>query len=356
MSRFDHAAEAFGDALLTIINHGALALMISLGHRAKLFDAMERLPASTSREIAAAAGLEERYVREWLGAMVTGGIVEVDVESRLYVLPPEHAAMLTRAAGPNNMAAFAQYLPVLGAVEDDVLACFKKGGGVPYERYPRVHAVLAESASRALLPRLESQILPLVPHLAQRLRDGIRVLDLGCGSGRVTNHLAAVFPNSRFTGFDLSAQAIATAEAEARTRGMTNSEFQVRDLADFHDTAPERAYEWITSFDAIHDQPQPLNVLRGVYRALTDNGVYLMQEIKASSFVYNNIGHPLGPFLYTVSAFHCMTVSLAQQGEGLGAMWGREKAVEYLTTAGFRNVDTYEFDDDLQNSWYVVTK
>jgi 2-polyprenyl-3-methyl-5-hydroxy-6-metoxy-1,4-benzoquinol methylase len=203
--------------------------MISIGHRTGLFDAMQRLPPSTSGEIAAAAGLRERYVREWLGAMVTGGIVEVDETSTRYALPVEHAAALTRAAGMDNVGAFTQYISLLGSVEDDVIECFRHGGGVPYERYPRFRAVMAEDSGQSVLSALETHILPLVPGLRERLARGIRMLDAGCGSGRIVNRLAELFPKSRFTGFDLSPAAIATAREDAGGRHLTNVEFVARD-------------------------------------------------------------------------------------------------------------------------------
>ena len=126
-------AEAFAGRLLTVLNDGALCLMISVGHRTGLFDAMRELPPATSDEIARHAGLNERYVREWLGAMVTGRVLEVDPQSNRFSLPPEHAAYLTRAAGADNVAVFAQYIALMGGVEDGIVECFRKGGGVPYE-------------------------------------------------------------------------------------------------------------------------------------------------------------------------------------------------------------------------------
>ena len=179
-------AEAFAGRLLTALNDGALCLMASIGHRTGLFDAMRDQAPLTSNEIASRAGLNERYVREWLGAMVTSGLVSVDPESVRYQLPPEHAAYLTRAAGANNFAAFTQYVPLLGQVEDAIVECFKHGGGVPYEQFPRFHAVMAEDSGQSVLSSLESHILPLVPGLSDRLARGLRWLDAGCGSGRGT--------------------------------------------------------------------------------------------------------------------------------------------------------------------------
>ncbi len=110
--------------------------MMSIGHRTRLFDAMSNLPPSTSEEIATRTGLNERYVREWLGAMVTSRVVRVDPATTRFALPAEHAAFLTRKAGTDNLSTFAQFIAVLGGVEDDVFECFKKGGGVPYSKFP----------------------------------------------------------------------------------------------------------------------------------------------------------------------------------------------------------------------------
>jgi ubiquinone/menaquinone biosynthesis C-methylase UbiE len=300
--------------------------------------------------------MHERYVGEWLGAMVTAGVIEVDPTSTRYVLPAEHAAFLTHAAAADNLAVFAQYIAVMGGVEDEIVECFKKGGGVPYEKFPRFHAVMAEDSGQSVLSSLESHVLPLVPGLSDQLASGIRVLDVGCGSGRIINRLAELYPNSRLSGIDLSPEAIATARGEASGKGLKNIEFIVRDLSNFDETAEPATFDCITTFDAIHDQAKPLNVLQGIYRALKADGVYLMQDIRGSSQVHNNIGHPIGTFLYTVSTMHCMTVSLAQGGEGLGAMWGEEKTREYLQKAGFRSIATHQLAHDIQNNWYVVKK
>src|SRR5579864_3591677 len=144
---FDHSrAAAFEKRLVGVLNAGALCLMTSLGHRVGLFDAMADMPAAGSEAIAARCGLNERYVREWLGAMVASGVVDYDSRDGTYALPPEHAAFLTRAATPANLAVFTQYIPLLGAVEDDVVACFRAGGGVPYARFERFHEVMAEDS------------------------------------------------------------------------------------------------------------------------------------------------------------------------------------------------------------------
>jgi 2-polyprenyl-3-methyl-5-hydroxy-6-metoxy-1,4-benzoquinol methylase len=349
-------AEAFAGRLMGALNDGAFCLMASIGHRTGLFDALRDRAPMTAEEIASLAGLNERYVREWLGAMVTAGVVTIDPQTVRFQLPPEHAALLTRAAAADNLAALTQYIALLGGVEDDIVECFRKGGGVPYERFPRFHEVMAEDSGQSVLSALESHVFPLLPGLVDALGRRLHVLDVGCGRGHIMNRLAQLFPSSRFVGMDLSQEAIAAARGEASAKGLKNIEFVARDLSDFDETAEPESFDLITTFDAVHDQAKPLNVLKGIHRALRRDGVYLMQDIKGSSHIHNNIGNPIGTFLYTVSCMHCMTVSLAQGGEGLGAMWGEEKTREYLERAGFRSVEKHELAHDIQNNWYVVRK
>jgi 2-polyprenyl-3-methyl-5-hydroxy-6-metoxy-1,4-benzoquinol methylase len=319
---------------------------------------MSHMRPATSQEIADSAKLNERYVREWLGAMTTGGIVEVGRNggAPVFSLPPEHAACLTREAGADNIGVFAQYFGVMGSVEDAVLECFKNGGGVPYSKFERFKEVMAEDSGQSIVSSLFDVILPLIPGLTERLEAGIDVLDLGCGMGRALNLMAKAFPNSRFTGYDLLEDQIAAATAEARENGATNIRFKVKDLTTFDEDAPVAAYDFITTFDAVHDQARPDRMLAGIFKALRPDGVYLMQDISGSSDVAQNLDHPMGPFLYTVSTMHCMTVSLAQGGMGLGTMWGREKALEMLAEAGFTNVEVKNLDHDFQNDYYIVRK
>jgi SAM-dependent methyltransferase len=347
--------DGFDERFAAALNHAALMLVVSVGHRTGLLDAMAELEWTTSTEVAGRAGLDERYVREWLGAMATGGIVEVDGRGG-FLLPAAHAAFLTRSAGAQNLAVFAQYIGVLGGVEDDIVACFHNGGGVPYERFPRFHEVMAEDSGMTVLSALEDAILPLVPGLTERLEAGARVLDVGCGRGRALLQLAGRFPATEFDGIDLSEEALGWGRAEAERRGLANLRFEARDASDFDRTAAPEQYDLVLTFDAIHDQARPRNVLRGIARTLKPDGVYLMQDIHASSHVHTDLDHPLGPFLYTASCMHCTPVSLAQGGEGLGTMWGREKATELLREAGFRDIRIHRLDHDVQNDYYVVRK
>jgi 2-polyprenyl-3-methyl-5-hydroxy-6-metoxy-1,4-benzoquinol methylase len=225
------------------------------------------------------------------------------------------------------------------------------GGGVPYAAYPSFHRIMAEESDQTTMSALVDAILPAAPGLMERLRAGIQVLDVGCGSGRAVNRMAREFPRSCFTGYDFSEEAIGRARAEAARLGLTNANFEVRNLTGLNE--PNR-YELITAFDAIHDQAQPRRVLRAIREALASGGVFLMQDIRASSRVEKNLDHALGAYLYTVSCLHCMTVSLALDGEGLGAAWGEEKALELLAEAGFANVEVRTLPHDIINSYYIA--
>jgi len=354
MAETEAASSAdFAERILRMLNEAALALMVSVGHRTGLFDVMAAMPEATSAEIASGAALDERYVREWLAAMTTGGIVKHDGAMGTFSLPADHAAWLTRSAGPDNLAIQAQYIGLLALVEDQIVDCFRRGGGVPYSAFPKFQALMAEDSGAAHDASLIGVTLPLVPGLVDRLRDGIDVADVGCGSGHAVNLMADAFPRSRFVGFDLSDTGLAAAAAEASHKALTNARFEKRDAARLGETA---RYDLITTFDTVHDQARPDLVLAGIAQALRPGGSYLCVDIAASSKLSDNLDHPLGPFLYTVSCMHCMTVSLAEDGMGLGTMWGEQKAREMLRDAGFSSIEVVHVDGDLLSTYFIATK
>lgn len=346
-------SEAFAGRMLAVLNNAGLALMASIGHQTGLFDAMVKLPPATHREIAEAAGLHERYVREWLGAMVTGRVVDCDPENGTYALPPEHAAWLTRAAGPDNLAGPAQFIPLLAQVEEAIVGCFRNGGGMDYSAYPRFHRLMVEDSAAIHDAVLVDSVLPLVPGLPERLQEGIDVADVGCGQGHAINLMAQAFPASRFVGYDLAEEAIRAARREAQDLGLANARFEARDAGtlDAHGQ-----FDFITAFDAIHDQAQPARVLSAVAEALRPDGVFLMVDFGASSHVHENMDFPAGPFLYAISCMHCVPVSMGQDGPGLGAMWGEQVARRLLGEAGLSQIEVKQVEGDLLNSYFVATK
>ncbi|CAN7512364.1 class I SAM-dependent methyltransferase [Mycolicibacterium frederiksbergense] len=345
--------EEFAGRIVGTIDAASTALLLSIGHQTKLFDTLASLPPATSTQIADAAGLNERYVREWLGGVAAGQIVDYDAAAQTYSLPPHRAAALTHAAGPDNLARVAQFIPLLAEVEQQVIGCFHHGGGLSYAEYPRFHRLMAEESGEVFDAALVDGILPMVEGLPQRLRDGADVADFGCGSGHAVNVMAAAFPGSRFVGIDFSEEGLSVGMREAQQRGLGNVRFQASDVAGY-DVA--EAFDVITAFDAIHDQAHPGRVLQNIHRALRPGGTFLMVDIKSSSRVEDNIGVPFAPYLYTVSTMHCMSVSLGLDGDGLGTCWGRELATAMLADAGFDDVQVREIESDPINYYYVAHK
>jgi 2-polyprenyl-3-methyl-5-hydroxy-6-metoxy-1,4-benzoquinol methylase len=346
-------AEQFAQTMLDVLNDAFLALMTSIGHQTSLFEVMADLPPATSAEIGRAAGLQERYVREWLAAMVVGRVIDYDPAQRTYTLPPEHAASLTRRAGSGNLATLMQFVACMGSVEQGIVECFRLGGGLPYSAYTRFHQIQASSSGQTFDETLLDRTLPAIPGLMDCLAAGIDVLDVGCGSGHAINLMARRFPQSRFTGYDFSAEAIAAARHEASSWGLSNTRFEVQDAAVLSES---EGYDFITTFDTIHDQAQPAQVLGAIARALRPDGTYLMVDIDASSELEHNLSHLLAPFLYAVSTMHCMSVSLGLNGTGLGTMWGEQQARHMLAQAGFSRVEIHRIQGDSFNSYYIAQK
>lgn len=349
---FDSArAEAFAERFVGTLNEAALAIMTSLGHRARLFDVLAVHPGVTSDALARKAGLNERYLREWLGVMVTSRVVSYDPETRSYTLPPEHAAFLTRAASPDNMAVTTQFIGVAASVETAMLERFRTGEGLCYHHFDRFHEVMAEDSAQLVVANLTEAILPVVPGLTDRLTAGMNVADFGCGGGRAMLRLAQEFPASDFTGFDLCVDAFAATEAEARDKGIGNLHFEACDLSSAQSVGK---FDLVTAFDAVHDQKDPKGFLALIRRSLRAGGVFLMQDIGGSRDLEKNIGNPFAPLLYTISSMHCTPISIGQGGPGLGAMWGVETAEEYLAATGFASVETHRLPHDPINAYYVA--
>jgi 2-polyprenyl-3-methyl-5-hydroxy-6-metoxy-1,4-benzoquinol methylase len=345
--------EGFAERMVGAIDNASLAILLSIGHQTKLFDTLAELPPATSTQVAEAAGLNERYVREWLGGVAAGRIVDYDPAAQTYSLPRHRAAVLTRAAGPDNLSRVAQFIALLAEVEQKVIGCFSTGGGLSYSEYPRFHKLMAETSGETFDAALVDVILPMAEGLPELLRAGAEVADIGCGSGHAINVMAKEFPASRFTGIDFSDEGLAVARAEASQWGLTNATFVAKDVATRDDV---ETHDVITAFDAIHDQARPAQVLANIYRALRPGGVLLMVDIKASSNVEDNVGVPFASYMYAVSTMHCMSVSLALDGDGLGTVWGRQLATSMLGDAGFGDVAVHEIESDPINYYYVARK
>lgn len=347
-----HRVEEFSGELFSHYTSGMLTLMIDLGDRTGLFAAASEGP-STSEELAARAGLHERYVREWLAALVTGGIVDYDPPSATYTLPAEHAAVLAGDTAA-NLAPLAQINTHLAKHLHQVAAAFRAGGGVPYSEFRPEFTAVMDAASRTNYDELlVDQWLALLPEVTERLRAGANAVDIGCGTGHALAVLAAAFPASHFVGIDIAEDAIARAVGEAHALGVRNVRYEVADAATF---TPAMPFDVAFSFDAIHDQADPRAVLEHIHAALAPGGVYVMVEPAASSRLEDNTTNPMAPWLYGVSTLHCLTVSLAQGGTGLGTAWGHQRACQLLADIGFTDVRTFEAPGDPLDTIFVAVR
>lgn len=343
--------QEFARTLFGHYTSGMLTLMIDIGHRTGLFQALARGPA-TSEELARRAGLEERYVREWLGAVATGKLVEYDPAARTFRLPAEHAVCLTGTSS-RNLAPGSQVLAMLARRLSGVVACFRSGGGVPYPEFRPDFTEYQDASWRLLYDGLLVKgLLPADPGLPDRLRAGIRVADIGCGTGHAVNVMAREYPASTFVGYDFGAEAIDRARAEAAGLGLANARFEVLDVTKL---PPEPKFDLITSFDSIHDQRDPAATLARVAAALAEGGLYLMMEPRASSRLEENLGNPFAPYIYGMSVLHCLTVSLAEGGRGLGTAWGEQQARQMLAEAGFTSVEVVAAPGP-QNNIYICRR
>jgi SAM-dependent methyltransferase len=318
--------SGFSQAMRLVLNHAMLALAVSLGRRTGLFETMARLPPATSDWIARAAGLDERYVREWLAAMVTGRIVDYDGARGTYRLPAEHAACLTGRAGTDDVSLAMQSVSALAQVEAQVAACFRSGDGLPVERFEEWERLHSEWVTRTHNAFLIDRVLPLVPGLVGQLGAGIDVLDVGGPAGQANTLLARAFPRSRFAG-----DAPLLPEQEG-------------------------AFHLVTAFDCVHEHPDPPGLLRAVHQALRPGGTFLCMETAGSSDLADNVDHPRGPFIYTTSTLHCLPVSRAAGGLGPGAMWGEEEARRMITSTGLREVVARRIEGDAVHVYYLATK
>ena len=346
---FDRAkAKAFTMLMVRHLEGAAVCIMLEVGRRVGLFEAMATMGAVTSAQIAEKTGLSERYVREWLAAMTCGGIVEHAAAEGTYRLPREHAGGLTGSSS-RNLTSMAEMFPLLNRVIPEVAEAFRTGRGVAYSAYQPDFTGLMDRRSR---PRYDEMLfgtyLAKPVGLLERLEAGIRVADVGCGTGHCITLMARRFPKSTFVGYDFSEDGIA--EARAAARGLTNASFVVQDVSRLEAPAP---FDLITAFDAIHDQSDPAGVLRCIRAALAPDGMFVMVDVWASSELADNVGVPMAPYLYTMSTMHCMSVSLAGGGPGLGTAWGHQVAMAMLRDAGFADVQLFERVDPA-NSLYVA--
>lgn len=344
------AVEEFAGRLFGLFTGGALTYLIEIGRRTGLFDAAAGQPM-TCAQLANRAGLTERYVREWLAAMATGGIFEYDAATGRYWLPREHAICLSRGAA--DLAPVGALVTELGRHVAAVTDAFRSGGGVPWDAYkPEIHDLMDILWGPLYEETLIDTILPLAPGILDRLQAGARVADVACGTGAVVVLLAEAFPQSTFVGYDLDSDGLDRGRARAAEGGLDNVTFEQCDATQIH---PAEPFDIVIAFNAVHDQVDPAGMLRRVRESLTPDGLFLMNEPRMPAALEDNLDNPMAPFTYAVSTLHCMTVSLAHGGAGLGTGWGEETALQLLAEAGFGSVTVETTPGDPGNALFTTS-
>ena len=334
----DAAQTVIGD--VGTIVHGALCY---IGDRMGLFKAMANAGPLTIDALAAKAGLSPRYVREWLGAMAAAHYVEYDDDAKTYLLTPEYAAVLADEDSPFFIGSYFQMAQAAVTVAPKVAEAFKTGKGVTQAEYPAGFFQAAERNSRTrYLHKLLRKWIPAMPQVVEVLKAGGVAADVGCGGGRAAIMIAQAFPKARVVGYDIHAESIERARRNAEAAGVANRvTFEVADGS----RLPERKYDFISTFDVVHDAVDPVGLMTAIRRALKDDGTYLVQEVNVSSDLKDNL-RPLGKMVYSVSTLYCMTTSLANGGAGIGVAMGEGKAREIAAQAGFSRFTRLPIKDD----------
>lgn len=343
--------EAFVNKVLGDTSATMTTMLAALGDRLHLFKDLATRGPATSEELASRTNLNERYVREWLGGMAAAGYLEYSVETRRFTLPPEHAPVLAQEAGPVFFGGLYQMLPALTGVSDLLVEAFRKGGGVQQAAYQQGMWEGMERFTASWFENLLTQEwIPAMPDVQKKLESGARVADVGCGSGLALIKLAQAYPRSRYFGFDFFAPLIERARRNAESAGVAGKvRFEALDVA----AGLPGQYDVVTTFDVVHDSPDPMGLLRVIRRALRPGGIFVCLDVNCSDKLEENIG-PLGALFHGFSVLYCMTTSLAKGGIGLGSLGFHEPRVRQMCAeAGFGQVRRVPVENPFNNVYEI---
>jgi 2-polyprenyl-3-methyl-5-hydroxy-6-metoxy-1,4-benzoquinol methylase len=340
---------------------GALdVISVYLGDRLGLYRVLAEHPGATPPELASAADLHPRYVREWLEQQAVSGILETENpdaadDERRYRLPPGHEEVLLDESSLDFMAALAQGVVSCTPPLEALLNAFRTGAGVPYAAYGTDARESQARSTRALYERLLTrEWLPAIPRLHQRLQDDppARVADVACGHGHSTLALARGYPKVLVDGIDLDASSIEAARGLLASSGLDDRvAFHHRDAGD-----PELSgrYDLVTLFEALHDMSYPVDVLRTLRGMLTEGGCVLVADERTAERFSPDAGD-IERLHYGFSVLHCLPVGMVgDNAAGTGTVMRPDTVRRYAAAAGFAGFEIQPIDNKFWR-FYLLT-
>ena len=331
-----HEIEAFIGQVVTDLGAAFSGVLINVGRKLGLYRAMVDLGPCSSAQLADATGIRERYVREWLANQAAGGYVAYDSGKQTYTLPPAQAMVLALEQSPIYMAPAFEVAASFWLDEDKIVETFRSGEGLGWHAHNHRLFCGTESFFRTgYRANLVSAWLPALDGVVERLKQGARVADIGCGHGASTIMMAQAFPKSRFVGLDYHEGSVVTARQRAAEQGVTgNTAFEVKSATQFdgHD------FDLVCFMDCLHDLGDPVGALACSRAALKQGGKVLLVEPYAADRLEENL-NPIGRMYYAASTMACTPNSLSQEvGLGLGAQAGEERLRRIAQEAGFSHL------------------
>jgi 2-polyprenyl-3-methyl-5-hydroxy-6-metoxy-1,4-benzoquinol methylase len=309
------------------------AALVKIGEKLGLYKALAAGGPMTPGELAERTGTAERYVREWLNAQAAGGYVSYDPETRRYSLSEEQAFALADESSPAYLPGAFQVVTAAIKAEPKIIERFRTGAGLGWHEHD---PELFEGTERFFRPNyaanLVSSWIPALDGIEEKLRQGARVADVGCGHGASTILMAQAYPNSTFTGFDYHEPSIRWARQAAEKAGVADRiKFEVAAAKEY----PGTDYDFVAFFDCLHDMGDPVGAAAHVLETLKPDGTWMIIEPFANDQVENNL-NPVGRVYYSASTMICTPASLAQEvGLALGAQAGEARLREVVTQGGF---------------------
>ena len=337
---------AFGEKLVGELATMFFANMAYIGEKLGLFQSMARSGPVTTQQLAEVTSLQARYLQEWLSAMSAAGWIEYDAESRRFTLPPEHAVFFAQTNHPMYMGGALEALGAYGQTIPKIIDCFRNGGGISLsEQHPDVPRI-TERLSAPLFQNFLTKvwIAQLLPDVHQKLSTGAEVADVGCGAGRALVEMAHAYPRSHFSGYEPD---FASAKRARRLVEEVGVKDRVRILNAPSSEMLDQQYDFVTTFEVVHDLANPQSLIEDVRRALKPDGTYLMMEANCSHRLEENL-HPIGKLFYSLSTLYCLPYSLAQNGAGIGTCMGEELPRQMCSKAGFSQFRKLNFDHPLE--------